>query len=210
MLRICVLVAFCLYVAYGYESCDRKIMEDTICSLCGQRKGGQQQETGRQVAFFVYMSQSVMINTLSKYKTFVYDREETNVGNGYNVQSGNFTAPEGGVYVFHTSTAAFDKSHCTIEIVANGEVKDTTWADAMDHNDRAVASSMTVLSLTEGDVVNVRAGLTFAGNHLESNQYTRMTFSGFKLALRKNVTLFFHLCFVFNYMSCFHFLKLKK
>lgn len=88
---------------------------------------------GRQVAFFVYMSQNVMINTISKYKT------------------GNFTAPESGVYVFHTTTAAFDNSHSTIEIVANGQVKDITWADAMDHNDRAVASSMTVLSLTEGD-----------------------------------------------------------
>lgn len=79
------------------------------------------------------MSQNVMINTVSKYKT------------------GNFTAPESGVYVFHTTTAAIDNSHSTIEIVANGQVKDITWADAMDHNDRAVASSMTVLSLTEGD-----------------------------------------------------------
>lgn len=33
MHRICVLVALCLYAAYGYESCDQKIMEDTICSL---------------------------------------------------------------------------------------------------------------------------------------------------------------------------------
>eukprot|EP00105_Crassostrea_gigas_P026400 XP_011447343.1 PREDICTED: complement C1q-like protein 4 [Crassostrea gigas] len=137
---------------------------------------------GRQVAFFVYMSQNVLINTISKYKTFVYDRVETNVGNGYNVQTGNFTAPESGIYVFHTTTAAVDKSHSTIEIVANDQVKDITWADAMDHNDRAVASSMTVLSLTEGDVVYVRVGLLFAGNYLESNQYTRMSFSGFKLA----------------------------
>lgn len=182
MHRICVLVALCLYAAYGYESCDQKIMEDTICSLCGQRKGSEQHEAGQQVAFFVYMSQNVLINTISKYKTFVYDRVETNVGNGYNVQTGNFTAPESGIYVFHTTTAAFDKSHSTIEIVANGQVKDITWADAMDHNDRAVASSMTVLSLTEGDVVYVRVGLLFAGNYLESNQYTRMSFSGFKLA----------------------------
>uniref|UniRef100_K1PYY5 Complement C1q-like protein 4 n=1 Tax=Magallana gigas TaxID=29159 RepID=K1PYY5_MAGGI len=128
------------------------------------------------------MSQNVLINTISKYKTFVYDRVETNVGNGYNVQTGNFTAPESGIYVFHTTTAAFDKSHSTIEIVANGQVKDITWADAMDHDDRAVASSMTVLSLTEGDVVYVRVGLLFGGNYLESNQYTRMSFSGFKLA----------------------------
>lgn len=51
MHRICVLVALCLYAAYGYESCDQKIMEDTICSLCGQRKGSEQQEAGTGCQF---------------------------------------------------------------------------------------------------------------------------------------------------------------
>lgn len=51
MHRICVLVALCLYAAYGYESCDQKIMEDTICSLCGQRKGSEQHEAGIDCKF---------------------------------------------------------------------------------------------------------------------------------------------------------------
>lgn len=29
-------------------------------------------------------------------------RVETNAGNGYDVRSGKFTAPESGIYVFHT------------------------------------------------------------------------------------------------------------
>ena len=128
------------------------------------------------------MSKNVPINSVSKYKAFVYDRIETNAGNAYNSATGKFTAPGDGMYVFHTSTPAHDKSHCTIEIVKNGVVKDIGWADAMDHNDRALSSTMTILSLKKGDVVQVRAGITYGGNALESNQYVRMSFSGFKLA----------------------------
>lgn len=128
------------------------------------------------------MSKNVPINTISKYKTLVYDSVETNNGNAYDAKSGKFTAPESGLYVFHTSTTARDKSHSIIEIVKNGQVKDVSWADAMDHNDRAVASTMTILNLTKGDVVLVRVGVSFGGNVLESNQYTRMSFSGFKLS----------------------------
>lgn len=182
MLRSFVFVVLCLCVASVEESCDRSEMENTICSLCSQRRGGQLLESGHQIAFFAYMSQSVQINAISKYMTFVYDRVETNVGNGYDVQSGNFTAPENGVYVFHTSTTSFDKSYCTVEVVKNGQIKDITFADSWNHDDRAVASSMTILSLTKGDIVLVRVGAKQGGNYLESNQYTRMSFSGFKLA----------------------------
>lgn len=182
MLRSFVLVILCLCVASGEESCDRSEMENTICSLCSQRRGGLSLESGHQVAFFAYMSQNIQINAISKNMTFVYDRVETNVGNGYDVRSGNFTAPENGIYVFHTSTTSFDKSHCNVEVVKNGQIKDITWADSMHHDDRAVASTMTILSLTKGDIVLVRVGAKQGGNYLESNQNTRMSFSGFKLA----------------------------
>uniref|UniRef100_K1RYH6 Complement C1q-like protein 4 n=1 Tax=Magallana gigas TaxID=29159 RepID=K1RYH6_MAGGI len=107
------------------------------------------------------MSKNVAINTISKYKTIVYDSVETNNGKAYDARSGKFTAPESGLYVFHTSTTALDKSHSIIEIAKNGQVKDVSWADAMDHNDRAVASTMSILNLTKGDVVLVRVGVHY-------------------------------------------------
>uniref|UniRef100_K1R977 Heavy metal-binding protein HIP n=1 Tax=Magallana gigas TaxID=29159 RepID=K1R977_MAGGI len=116
------------------------------------------------------------------YKTFVYDRVETNTGNGYDIKSGKFTAPESGHYVFHTSTTAYDKSYSIIEIVKNNKLVDVALADANDHNDRAAASTMTILSLAKGDTVLVRAGAYYSGYYLETSQYTRMSFSGFKLA----------------------------
>ena len=127
------------------------------------------------------MSKNIPINTLSRHKAFVYDRIETNAGNAYNSATGKFTAPGDGMYVFHTTTTAFNKSYCTIEVVKNGVVKDIGIADAGDHDDRALSSTMTILSLKKGDVVHVRAGI-YGGNYVESDQYARMTFSGFRLA----------------------------
>lgn len=127
------------------------------------------------------MSQNVQLNAISKHMTFVYDRVETNFGDGYDVQSGNFTAPENGVYVFHTSSTSFDNSYCSVEVVKNDQIKDISFADSWNHNDRAVASSLTILSLAKGDIVYTRVGELKGGLYLESNQKTRTSFSGFKL-----------------------------
>ena len=84
------------------------------------------------------------------------------------------------MYVFHTTTPAHDNSWSTIQVVKNGEIKDIGFADAGNQNDRALSSTMTILSLKKGDVIHVRAGY-YGGHMLESNQYVRMSFSGFKL-----------------------------
>ena len=67
--------------------------------------------SGQQVAFFVYMSQNVLINTISKYKTFIYDPVETNVGIDYDVKSRTFMDPERELNLLNTSTTAYDTSH---------------------------------------------------------------------------------------------------
>ncbi|XP_061180084.1 complement C1q-like protein 4 isoform X2 [Saccostrea echinata] len=156
-------------------------MEDTICSLCGQRSGSQTTGSGTQIAFYAYMSSNIKIKTLSKQKIFVYDRVETNIGNGYDARSGKFIAPENGVYVIHTTTVAYDRSYSIIEIVQNGVIKDIGLADAFDHADRASSSTLTILNLKKGDVVNTRVGPHYGGNYLESITWARMSFSGFKL-----------------------------
>lgn len=129
------------------------------------------------------MSQNLYINSISKYKTFVYDRVETNAGSGYDVNSGKLIHSSG------ERTLRISYQHdCLRQILQyyrggkNGRVKDITIADAMDHDDRAVASTMTILSLIKGDIVFVRVDVAFRGRYLESNGLTRMSFSGFKLS----------------------------
>lgn len=52
---ICILVVLCLNVSYGHESCDRKEMEDTICSLCSQRKESLSGTNLQVLEFFVFI-----------------------------------------------------------------------------------------------------------------------------------------------------------
>ena len=56
---------------------------------------------GHQVAFYAYLGANLQISSLSTGKTVVYNRVDLNVGNGYNVKNGVFTAPEAGLYVFN-------------------------------------------------------------------------------------------------------------
>jgi hypothetical protein len=132
--------------------------------------------TGKiQVAFYVYMSQSIQISFLSVNKTLVYDQIETNVGNGYHMTTGYFVAPEDGVYAFQVTTVAKDKSSCSVELVKNELVKDVGWADASSHYGRTSSSTFTVLNLKAGDIMKVRVGSAYGGN------YERLSFSGFKI-----------------------------
>ncbi|XP_062598474.1 complement C1q-like protein 2 [Saccostrea cucullata] len=175
---------FFLFVGFanGSKSCDRKEMEDTICSLCGQRKGTQlTRGSGKQIAFYAYISSNIQGKTLSKHKIFVYDRVETNIGNGYDATSGKFTAPERGVYVIHTTTFSYNRSCSVIELVKNGVVKDVAYADSGNHDDAASASTLTILNLKKGDVINTRVGVRYGGSYLPSNDFARISFSGFKL-----------------------------
>lgn len=65
-----------------------------------------------------------------KHKAFIYDSIETNAGNAHNSATGKFTTPGYGMYVFHTTTPAYDKSYCIIEIVKNVEIKDIGFVGA--------------------------------------------------------------------------------
>jgi hypothetical protein len=71
----------------------------------------------RSVAFFAYLSKN--LSKLGKGTQLVYDVVNLNDGNGYNKADGTFTAPSGGLYVFHVSTGAIDNSYAVMELVLN-------------------------------------------------------------------------------------------
>jgi len=133
------------------------------------------------VAFFAYLSQSLSLASVTKHQTIIYDSIDLNIGNGYDKTTGKFTTPSSGLYVFHVTTGSFDRSHSIVELVVNNVVKDIGWADSMDHEDRAVSTTATPVSLNEGDVVLARIGEYHRGNKIESNKFIRSSFSGFKL-----------------------------
>nr|CBX41667.1 putative C1q domain containing protein MgC1q18 [Mytilus galloprovincialis] len=188
----------------GTEKCS---LEDTICSLCGKRQVSNEhpdltalrkaikvnrkdidvqkkeiqdlKENHSHVAFFAYMSNNW--NQLSKHKRLVYDVVDLNNGNGYNKANGEFTVPSSGLYVFHVSTGAYDRSYASVELVSQGRIRNIGWADSGDHNDRTFATTVTPLQLNKGDVVYTRTGIGNGGKFIESNSYIRTSFSGVKI-----------------------------
>jgi len=121
------------------------------------------------------------LSKLGKHTTLVYDVVNLNDGNGYNKADGTFTAPSGGLYVFHVSTGAIDNSYAVMELVLNGKVRNIGFADSGNHRDRTFATTVTPLRLKKGDVVSTRIGNASGGSYIESTAYIRTSFSGVKI-----------------------------
>ena len=133
----------------------------------------------RGVVFFAYLSHNW--KQLSRHTTLVYDVVDLNIGNGYDKSTGKFTAPSNGTYMFYVSTGAFDRSHASVELIVNGNIRNTAWADSMNHSDRTFVTTVTPVILLKGDVVFTRIGEKYGGNLIESNQYIRTSFSGINI-----------------------------
>ena len=77
---------------------------------------------------------------------------------------------------------AYDKSYAVVHLKVNGKTRDVMFPDAMDHKDRSTAATVTVVKLQKGDTVKMEVQSSRGGNHLESNVYSRCSFSGYLLS----------------------------
>lgn len=133
------------------------------------------------VAFFAYRSSSLNLNHSLKHTIIIYNIVDLNLGNGYNKDTGKFTAPSDGLYIFYVSTGVIEQSHTIVELVLNNYIKDIGWSDSMDHNDRSQVTTATPLSLEKDDIVYARIGNLNAGRYIESSSNIRSSFSGVKI-----------------------------
>lgn len=133
------------------------------------------------VAFLAYLSSSLGLGQKMKRKVIAYDMVDLNIGNGYNKNTGKFTAPSDGLYLFHVSTGVYDGSRVAVELVLNGVIKDIGFPDSYDISVRSQVSTVTPLSLKKGDIVCVRMGNVNRGHYIESNSIIRTSFSGVKI-----------------------------
>ena len=81
----------------------------------------------------------------------LFDEVLTNLGNGYNKNSGSFTAPVAGTYSLSIYFMADHGKHCHLGIYVNGESKCTAYANDIDMSGCAIIEYLDV-----GDVVNVK------------------------------------------------------
>ncbi|KAH9524262.1 Caprin-2 [Bulinus truncatus] len=133
-------------------------------------------DTGRdiddvaRVAFFAGLTKN--IGPFSRNTDLILDRVVTNVGEGFNVQTGRFTAPLNGTYAFAVTIAAQGRQKAAVELVLNGKMVTTIWAESFPS--WASASNNVILNMEAGD--QVWLVLLTRASHVHGYMYT--TFSG--------------------------------
>ncbi|XP_076118207.1 heavy metal-binding protein HIP-like isoform X4 [Mytilus galloprovincialis] len=138
--------------------------------------------TATRVAFYAYMSVDRGIDWFSLDKKIIYDKVNLNIGDGYDVLTGVFTAPSSGTYIFNTVSVAYNKSYMTLLLKINGNTADIAFPDAFDHDDRSTATTVTIVMLLKGDQVYAVNGDKKGGRMMESGDHdARCSFSGYRL-----------------------------
>ncbi|XP_034566187.1 complement C1q tumor necrosis factor-related protein 3-like [Notolabrus celidotus] len=109
--------------------------------------------------------------------TLVFRRVISNMGNGYNVGTGVFTAPVAGNYYFYISHHAGGEHRASLTLIKNNELIVQTYDHASTADTADNGSNAAVLQLVRGDRVYVRLG---ANTHVWGGSLIT-TFSGFLL-----------------------------
>jgi hypothetical protein len=112
--------------------------------------------------------------------TVIYDVVHTNVGRHYNPQTGVFTVPTHGVYVFTWNVYMYGSEHANTEIMVNANAVCGSYAGPSGY--LITSPATVVLGLNQGDEVHIRTSehLPLTGD-LHSTPAYRSTFSGWKL-----------------------------
>ena len=113
----------------------------------------------------------------------MFDSVKTNLGSAYNNNSGMFTAPADGMYVFTWTIFSGYNSYVFTQIVVNSDVFDYMITDSEHVHDIHSGTKVIVVSLTRGDLVYVRThpiNLS-VGRINSSNLSGQPSFCGWKL-----------------------------
>ena len=120
------------------------------------------------MAFSVGNPTKSLVNDVPTFRTTI-----TNIGGAYNIDTGVFTSPVDGLYLFLFTVASSGKNdvYCRIQHNGTNRVRGQTSND----NSYTTASASVYLLLTKGDTVTLGACGGWSGVH-SSSDYT--TFSG--------------------------------
>jgi len=125
----------------------------------------------RKIAFFVGLTNNM--GPVTEHTDIVFDRVVTNIGGGYDAESGRFTAPVNGTYQFNVIVSAQGRQKAAVMILKNGGMVATVWAESIPY--WATASNIAVLSLEKGEQVWLM--LLNRASYLHGYMYS--TFSGY-------------------------------
>ena len=108
----------------------------------------------------------------------MYDKIFSNFGDGYSVDTGEFTAPDSGVYAFHVHAYNSNQDKAMwVEVIKNFNVL----VSISGYHSHSTAGNSVIISMQKGDTVSVRArpGQEFTLFGRPDQVYT--TFSGYRV-----------------------------
>ncbi|CAC5369657.1 COL8A [Mytilus coruscus] len=169
MLTSVILVCFANIYVYAENSCQRK---DGGYDVTINVRGQPSKEIREVIAFHAYISKDA--------DRLVFDVTKANQGNGYNSNTGVFTCPKTGMYVFVWVIRMVTAEHST-ELMINNSVFGSTFLRAKKGDDGSV-SGTAIAHVSKGDTVYVRNHSAYAGDgRILSNLHGKPTFSGWLL-----------------------------
>lgn len=102
-----------------------------------------------RVAFFAGLKDNK--GPVDENSDLIFDSVITNVGGAFSDVSGRFTAPYNGTYQFTIVVAAQGRQRAAVDLVMNGRMVATIWAESIPY--WASATNSAILNLREGDQV---------------------------------------------------------
>nr|KAG5686617.1 hypothetical protein BaRGS_006291 [Batillaria attramentaria] len=133
-------------------------------SRCPTTGGGGQSSAVAFSARFADDNQDNGI-ALGHHSVLRFDHVITNIGNGYNPQTGIFTAPVSGVYVFFLSfMSVYNKGYVMLVIDKHGEELDTAYANDKTKYDQGSTEVTTHLTVGEKLWVRQQLGTAVRGS----------------------------------------------
>ncbi|WAR16242.1 hypothetical protein MAR_030836 [Mya arenaria] len=130
------------------------------------------------IAFYAYLGGNVNLN---EHAVIMFNVEETDTRNSYNIHNGTFTAPVSGVYVLSITIYSGTNSYVGAEIIVNNDIKGEAFADAQEIGDTHSASATIVVQMTAGQYAYVRRGQSSLSVMWSHASRGRSSFSGWLL-----------------------------
>eukprot|EP00105_Crassostrea_gigas_P014555 XP_011431247.1 PREDICTED: uncharacterized protein LOC105330966 [Crassostrea gigas] len=131
------------------------------------------------VAFYAYMSKSLISNVATPHHVLIFDVVRTNIGNAYHSSTGVFIVPETGVYVFIWSFLNGNNDAHSTQLMINTEEWGIVHAHSASNNWNQ-STGVIVAHVNKGDDVFVKTSGASQGE-IYSGVNSRTMFAGWKL-----------------------------